>query len=124
MEIVNSKFYDGFEGEPEVHFTTKTKEQIKRLIVWCGYFNEIMYLVEPVEGRWTSLAYYYHLLLGWRDIDVHEPWLVEKPQEALEQFETIDKALLETETARVLEEICHLFIEGIESNAEIFIEED
>jgi len=124
MEIVDRKFYEGFEGEPEIHFICKTQERVKRLIIWDGYFNSIMYQIKPVKGRWTSLAYYYHLDIGWCDIDVDGPWKVEKPEEALDQFKTVDKISLDPKTGEVLDEICHLFAEGIKNNAEIFIEED
>jgi len=122
MEKIDRKFYDGFEGEPEIHFICKLNSQVKRLIVWVGYFNEIMYLIEPVEGKWTSLAYYYHLHIGWYSKE--GPWRVEKPEEALAQFRTIDKTLLEAETLQVFEEICTLIEYGIEKEGEIFIKED
>ena len=121
METVNSKYYDGFEGEPEVHFICKAQGKVDRLIVWERYFGEIMRVVKPVEGYWTSLAYYYHLDIGWCEGD--GPWKVENPEEALDQFRTVDKTLLELETMEVLDEIYHLFAEGIKNNAEIFIEE-
>jgi len=122
MEIVDRKFYEGFEGEPEIHFIYKAKEQVKRLTIWDGYFDEIMYQIEPVDGYWTSLAYYYHLDIGW--CEGNGPWKVENPEEALDQFKTVDKTSLGSKTAEVLGEILHLFAEGIKNNAEIFIEED
>lgn len=81
-----------------------------------------MYQIEPVDGYGTSLAYYYHMLLGWNDEEA--PWRVEKPKEALEQFKTINKTSLDPKTVEVLDEICHLFILGIKNNVEIFIERD
>ena len=122
MEIINRKFYDGFEGELEIHFICKTREQVNRLIIWEGYFDEIMYQIEPVDGYWTSLAYYYHLHIGWYDEE--GSWKVENPEEAVNQFRTIDTATLKPTTVEVLEEICQLFTEGMKNDAEIFILED
>ena len=38
-------------------------------------------------------------------------WKVEKPEEVLAQFKSVNKRLLETETIKVLEEICRIFVE-------------
>jgi len=122
METTDRKYYNGFEGEPEIHFISKTNEKIYRMIVWDGFFDQIMCAIKPVNGKWTSLAYFYHLLLGWNEED--GPWKVNKPEEALAQLNSIDKKSLEAETVQVLEEICDLFLDGIKSNAEIFIEAD
>jgi len=122
MENIDSKYYDGFEGYPEIHFICKTTEQVNKLVIWEGYFDEIMRLIKPVDGYWTSLAYYYHMLLGWEEED--GPWRVENPKEALNQFRTIDKALLESITAQVFEEICTLVEDGIKKEGVIFIERD
>jgi len=119
MKKINSKFYDGFEGEPEIHFLYQEQESMERLILWEGYFDEIMRTIKPVDGKWTSLAYYYHLYVGWYD---ESPWKVEDLREALAQLKTVDEELIEVKAVQVLEEICKLFERAIERNGDILIE--
>jgi len=102
MEKINSKFYDGFEGEPEIQFICENADNINRLIIWEGYFDEIMRSIKSTDTRRTDLAYYYHMYTGWYD---ESPWKIVEPEKALSQFESIDRALLKIETAQVLEEI-------------------
>ena len=47
MELVNKKYYDGFEGEPEIQFIYKKGNDTEILIVWEGYFDQIMRLMIP-----------------------------------------------------------------------------
>lgn len=42
MEIVNNKYYVGFEGEPEIQFICKKACDTYIIIIWEGYFDEIM----------------------------------------------------------------------------------
>ena len=119
METVNTKFYDGFEGEPEIHFIYQGQELIEKVIVWEGYFDEIMMTIKPVDGRWTSLAYNYHLDIGWYE---ESPWKVKELREALAQFGTVDKEMIGTEAKQMLEEICNLFEKAIGKRGEILIE--
>lgn len=47
MELVNKKYYDGFEGEPEIQFIYKKGNDTEILVIWEGYFDQIMRLVLP-----------------------------------------------------------------------------
>jgi len=35
------------------------------IIMWEGYFDQVMRLMLPDEQGWTGLAYYYNMYTGW-----------------------------------------------------------
>jgi hypothetical protein len=119
MGSINNKYYLGFEGEPEIIFTVVQQNNEKSgLSLWSGYFNNIMQQITPVEGKWTALAYYYNLNIGWYD---ESPWLVENIKDAYEQFKGIDKYNLEELEEEILEEILELFKKSIEEDNNVYI---
>lgn len=119
MGNINNKYYLGFEGEPEIIFTVVQQNNEKSGIsLWSGYFNNIMQQIAPVEGKWTALAYYYNLNIGWYD---ENPWLVENIEDAYEQFKGIDKYKLDDLEKEILEEILELFKKSIDGNNKIYI---
>lgn len=76
MDRVISKYYEGFEGEPEIRLIRGEENEEKYILsIWVGYFNSIMDAVVPVETGWTSLAYFYHLQEGWYK---ESPWQIPK----------------------------------------------
>lgn len=119
MSDINKKYYLGFEGEPEIILTVIQQNDKKSGIsLWSGYFNNIMQQIEPVEGRWTALAYYYNLDIGWYD---ESPWFVDNILDAYEQFKGIDKYKLDTAEQEILEQILELFKKSIEENSRVSI---
>jgi len=48
-KIENYKFYEGFEGEEEVEFSTKS-EKMETLHIWEGYFSDI-FCEPPLDGK-------------------------------------------------------------------------
>jgi len=42
METINEKFYYGFEGEPEVQFVCRTKDNVDKMVIWQGYFEGLL----------------------------------------------------------------------------------
>lgn len=122
MSDINKKYYLGFEGEPEIIFTVIQQNGIKSgLSLWSGYFNNIMQQIEPVDGRWTALAYYYNLNIGWYD---ESPWLIDNISGAYEQFKGIDKYKLDATEQEILEKILELLQKSIEENSKISISYD
>ena len=65
MELVNRKYYDGFEGEPEIQVIYKKRNDTEIFSIWEGYFDQIMRLMLPDEQGWTGLAYCYNMFTGW-----------------------------------------------------------
>jgi hypothetical protein len=121
MKVINNRFYIGYEGEPEIQFISQDIEDKQILCIWEGYFDEIMVQFKPTDGKWTGLAYNYHMYTGWYDNTL---WKIECPKNVLEQFNSIDKDLLNEETAQVLLEICAFLEKGIKSKHELFMNRD
>jgi hypothetical protein len=120
MSTIDEKYYDGFEGEPEMIFTlVKINGEKEGFGIWDGYFITIIEKVEPKENGWTGLAYYYHLYIGWFE---ENPWLVENLIESYEQLKEIDIESFEyNEDKEVLRKIMCLFKEAIDNGDKIYI---
>ena len=116
MELVNKKYYDGFEGEPEIQFIYKKGNDTEIHIIWEGYFDQIMRLVLPDEQGWTGLAYCYNMYTGWYE---DSPWVIEDLQIALKQFESIDEMKLCDEAVEILMLLCNILREAILNNYEV-----
>ena len=117
---VNEKYYDGFEGEPEITFCLMENDIIiEKVGIWDGYFNEIMKLVRPEKEGWTGLAYFYHLYTGWYEED---NWLVPNISEAYRQLVNIDSnELVNREEKEVLILVLNLFKHALDNNGRIYI---
>jgi hypothetical protein len=120
MGEINEKYYSGFEGEPEIIFYIEKSDGSKSGIgVWVGYFNSIIKQIKPNEGRWTSLAYYYHLDIGWYE---ESPWLIVNLEEAYEQLREINKEDLTYEEDKViLNTILNMFRQAIDKSYKMYI---
>lgn len=118
MDLINKKYYDGFEGEPEIQFIYRKGNNSEILIMWEGYFDQIMRLMSPDEGGWTGLAYCYNMYLGWYE---ESPWKIEDLKTTLKQFESIDSQKLCSEAKEILVLICDMLGEAISNSFEIFI---
>lgn len=118
IELVKD-YYIGFEGEPEIIISIKEKGKISDFIrIWEGYFNNIMQQVECDNGKWTSLAYYFNLEVGWYD---ESPWLVENVKEAYRQLNSIDINELQDIEREVLKGILSCFEYAMENQLDVFI---
>ena len=73
MELVNKIYYDGFEGEPEIQLIYRKGDNNEILIMWEGYFDQIMKLMCPDAQGWTGLAYNYNMDTGWYE---ESPWVI------------------------------------------------
>lgn len=119
MDIIENKYYEGYEGEAEIQFIRLLENGQKFILrIWYGYFYFIMEAIKPDKEGWTGLAYYHNLHEGWYD---ESPWEIANINEAIKQFHNVDKSNLNAETQQVLNEICQLFIESISANNKVFI---
>lgn len=118
MELVNKKYYNGFEGEPEIQFICRKKDKNEIFIIWEGYFEQIMKLISPDIQGWTGLAYCYNMYTGWYE---ESPWIIEDLQSALKQFESIDDKKLCDEATEILAIICNILRESISNSYEVCI---
>lgn len=120
MSNIDEKYYLGFEGEPEIIFTVVQKNNEKREIgMWEGYFDKIIKQIEPKDGKWVALAYYYHLDIGWYE---ESPWVIENLPEVYDQLGEINKENLECiEQREVLDIILSMLRGAIDNNDKVFI---
>lgn len=117
----SEKYYEGFEGEPEITFTLEKGKEREDFGVWDGYFNTIIRKIKPDASGWTGLAYYYHLYNGWYD---ESPWRIENPYEAYVQLANIDVSGLEKEESEILQVILQMLREAIDNRYPIYISYD
>ncbi len=120
---IDEKYYDGFEGDPEMIFTlVKSNGQKEEFGIWEGYFSTIIKKVKPKEIGWTGLAYYYHLYTGWYE---ESPWIVNNLVESYEQLKEIDiESFVYDKEKEVLEIIIYLFEKAINNQGTLFISYD
>ncbi len=118
MERVNNEYYKGFEGEPEIQFICKKDDDSEILIIWEGYFDQIMMLIEPEADGWKGLAYYYNMYTGWYE---ESPWMVKDLHIALKQFEALDSKMIGGEVGEILKCIYGMLKSAILYEYEIFI---
>lgn len=118
MVLVNKRYYNGFEGEPEIQFICRKEKDTDIFVIWEGYFDQIMKLISPDTQGWTGLAYYYNMYTGWYE---DSPWKIKDLQNALKQFELIDNKKLYDEATEILTLICNMLREAISNSYEVYI---
>lgn len=122
MDNLISKYYDGYEGEPEIQFIKGSIKEDRTIIsIWDGFFDDIMRQFEPTSSGWQGLAYYYNLVIGWED----GIWEIPNARSALAEFQSINPNKLEFNgSAEVLSAICDLLATAISENQEVWIDKD
>jgi len=87
IELLNTKFYDGFEGEPELALS----DGENKLIMWNGYFETLLkaLLDNNLEKEGIIKEYFYQE--GWYD---DSPWVIEDVQLAINQMKSFDVSKL------------------------------
>ena len=118
MKRIDDRYYNGFEGEPEIHFICRKGNDCDIFVMWEGYFDQIMRTIRPNENGWTGLAYCYHMYSGWYE---ESPWAIENLQMALKQFEAVDSRTLCVEASEILKILCDMFKEAIAHGFEVLI---
>jgi hypothetical protein len=122
MKKIEIDFRCGCDRDEEIILSFSTDLYQKRLRIWEGYFNAIVSQIElSANGKWTGIAYYFHLFLGWNK---EENWQIPDLYEVLSQFKSINmpKDRLVYENANeVLAEIIEFLAEAIEKNSPVYI---
>ena len=122
MDKFISKYYDGYEGEPNIQFIKESIDGERTVLsLWSGYFDDIMHQFEPAASGWVGLAYYYHLAIGWEE----EIWEIPDPCMALTEFKSVNSDKLRfDESSNVLSAICDLIASAIEGKCKMWINKD
>ncbi len=103
-KIDNYKFYEGYEGEPEVEFST-SDENMEILHIWDGFFDDIFR--EPsLNGKgWCGFTRDYHQCEGAFDDDGET--VITDLQEYIEDLKNYKNRKFDyKETKDVYEHIC------------------
>lgn len=121
MEIINSKYYEGYEGEGEIQFIRHLTNGDKYVIrIWDGYFDEIMRGIQPEENGWTGLGYYYHVEEPWWE----KPWKISNIEIVLKQLQEIKNEFVYVEVKQLLVELCDILTDAWRSNESIWIADE
>lgn len=127
MVETDERYYDGFEGEPEIIFIiSKNGTEYKRVGFWEGYFSDMLHEVKPTDEGWTGITYYFHVGM-YKD----EQWLEDKPWHindlplVLCQLQEIERDKFQIQdTINVLELLIDLIKNTIDNKEEILIYRD
>ena len=95
MEIVNSKFYDSFEGYPEIHFIYETKEQVNRFVIWEGYFETLLSACFSEDIREGGLLHSYRNADGFYD---ESPWKIPNIDIAINELGLFKKTEIQSDS--------------------------
>jgi len=99
MEIINSKFYDGFEGYPEIHFTYKTKEQVNRLVIWEGYFEALLSACFSEDIQEGGLLHSYRNADGFYDESL---WRIPRIDIVIEELSLFKKEEIQSDSDNMI----------------------
>lgn len=112
-------FYTGFEGEPEIQFSTASGCGGNRIVrVWVGYFDAIMSKVKPGPTGWTGLALPYHLNAGWYD---SSPWRIPDLDAVVKQWGSIETASLSPDSVRAHSAVLELLRHALATSQPVTI---
>lgn len=116
--MINSRFYEGFEGEAELTFVADND----KLVIWNGYFETILdnLLDCNVEKEGIVKEYFNHE--GWYD-DL--PWLVKDNSLTIDQLKRFDiNKSNQSSMKDDIEEVVQTIISFLENNrlSKIYIE--
>lgn len=115
-------YYSGFEGEPEIRFTLKSRDVPDSILrMWTGYFDSIMTRLAPEGGQWTGLARPYHLHEAWYD---GAPWKVPDLAYVVEQWKGITTEALSAQCIEVHAAVLTLLNTALEYGGEVWISEE
>ncbi|MCF7618519.1 hypothetical protein [Bacillus sonorensis] len=119
--MINTKFYDGFEGEPELILS----DGENKLIIWNGYFETILdsLLDKNIEKEGIIKEYFNHE--GWYD---DSPWVIQDLDLTIDQMKSFDINTLDVseDMKNVLPDIVKEIIQFLENakNKTVVIEYD
>lgn len=121
MEIINSKYYEGYEGEGEMQFIRHLSNGGKYVLrIWDGYFDEIMRELQPEESDWTGIAYYYNVEEPWWE----KPWQIPDIDIVIKQLQKIKIDQLSEQARNLLGELCDMLSSSLESNEAVWIADE
>lgn len=113
-KINNYKFYEGYEDEPEIEFSTND-ENMQVLHIWDGFFDDIFR--EPsLDGKgWRGFTRDYHQCEG--AFDDNGEIIITNLQEYIDDLKIYEKRVFDyEETKEVYDLICDWLNEALKNN--------
>ena len=123
MDTQINKFYDGYEGEPEIQFIREFASGDRVILsIWDGFFDDIMCQFKASSSVWHGLAYYYHLGIGWEN---GEQWEISDILAVTKEFQILDTTKFRfPKTAEALSAINALLASALKENQKVWINKD
>lgn len=133
MDIINTKYYDGFEGEGEIQFIRVLSNGNRKILsLWYAYFEIIMNSTIPINFNLDKLNEFEYLYIkreGWYD---ESPWQILDIDSVINQLKKFDINNLEydekmklkrilNKIPKVIKEIRQFLIEAKELNEKVYI---
>ncbi|MGG3963811.1 hypothetical protein [Heyndrickxia faecalis] len=117
IDVINRKYYSGFEGEPELVSVNGEN----KLIIWIGYFEAILdaLLETNVEKKGILKEYITHE--GWYD---DSPWVLKNIQLTIKQLRhfDLDKLCQSDNIKSVLPHLVQEMIQFLENAKSEYVE--
>lgn len=83
IDLLNRKYYEGFEGEPELVLVNEEN----KFIIWNGYFEAILDALLEINLEKEGIIKEYFNHEGWYD---ESPWAIKDIQLTIEQLKSFD----------------------------------
>ncbi|AOR23490.1 hypothetical protein [Clostridium taeniosporum] len=102
--MINNKYYDGLEGEPEVviYFKEKDKEGFR---IWIGYFEYLLGASISGEVKIGGILESYINQDGWYD---ESEWRIEELQQAIFELEQFNIEKIESKEDSIIETVSNI----------------
>ncbi|TKI56923.1 hypothetical protein E8L90_16430 [Brevibacillus antibioticus] len=101
-EMINSSYYVGFEGEPELTLIYENLNDRYELRLWNGYFETLLdCMFEQVTDQ-SGILYEYSIYEGWYE---ESPWEIKNIKEAIQLFKSFDATKLTEDRVKVSKNI-------------------
>ncbi|MFN2746772.1 MULTISPECIES: hypothetical protein [Bacillus] len=87
--MLHTKFYDGFEGEPEIVLS----DGENKVVIWNGYFETLLNSLLDTNIKKEGIIKEYFYQEGWYN---DSPWVIEDVQLTINQMKSFDVSKLDT----------------------------
>jgi hypothetical protein len=118
--MINSNFYNGFEGEGQVIFSDEVKNE---LIVWEGYIYVLMERMFE-QGYKILVDFYNH-----NYEDDENPWTIPDIPNAINQYKSFNVSYAEEDNfkndfPKLIDEITRFLMNALASGKKVYMQRD
>lgn len=121
---MDSRYYDGFEGEPSISFTTG--DERTAIEIWNGFFDGLMDIMLEQNIPKEGMLKHYFQCDGWYD---KSPWELKDVGRAIAQLEQVDLSFIKPDETlgrislvpEITKEIIAFLKTALERNERVFM---